>query len=145
LGARFIPASSFDAERAEADVVFHASASAAGLATAIAAAGFEATIVEASWYGEGTVAAPLGGAFHSRRLKFISSQVGHVSATRRARWSYARRMAKALDLLADDRLDLLIDAEVAFAELPGVLPRLLAPGAAGLATAIRYTVTDEGV
>ena len=33
----------------------------------------EATIVELSWYGAGTIALPLGGAFHSRRLKIVSS------------------------------------------------------------------------
>ncbi|MDR3375631.1 MAG: zinc-binding alcohol dehydrogenase, partial [Ancalomicrobiaceae bacterium] len=67
----------------EADVVFHASASAEGLATAIAAAGMEARIVELSWYGEGQVTVPLGGRFHSRRLSLIASQVGRVSASRR--------------------------------------------------------------
>jgi threonine dehydrogenase-like Zn-dependent dehydrogenase len=58
-----------DTAPADADIVFHASASAAGLKTAIAAAGFEARIIELSWYGEGEVAAPLGGAFHSRRAR----------------------------------------------------------------------------
>ncbi len=42
---------------ADADVVFHASASAGGLALAIASAGMEARVVEMSWYGEGAVAA----------------------------------------------------------------------------------------
>ena len=37
---------------AEADIVFHASATAAGLDAAITCAGFEATIVEMSWYGD---------------------------------------------------------------------------------------------
>ena len=46
---------------AEADAVFHASASAPGLALAIASAGMEGRIIEMSWYGEGAVAAPLGG------------------------------------------------------------------------------------
>ena len=36
----------------DCDLVFHASATAAGLATAIACAGEESTIVELSWYGE---------------------------------------------------------------------------------------------
>ena len=51
-----------DAAPADCDLVFHASASAAGLATALRLAGEEATIVELSWYGAGEVAAPLGGA-----------------------------------------------------------------------------------
>lgn len=120
----------------DADLVFHASASAAGLATAIGAAGFEARIVELSWYGEGSVAAPLGGAFHARRLQLISSQVGQVSPSRRARFDYARRMQAALALLADERLDALITDEIAFKDAPARLPALFA--GAGLTAVLRY-------
>lgn len=127
-----------DAAPRDADLVFHASATAAGLATAIAAAGTEARIVELSWYGEGAVPVSLGGAFHARRLQLLSSQVGLVSASRRARWDYARRAQAAMALLRDDRLDALITSEIAFRELPQRLPGLLAPGAAGLTTAICY-------
>jgi threonine dehydrogenase-like Zn-dependent dehydrogenase len=123
----------------DADVVFHASASAPGLACALACAGDEATIVEMSWYGADTVAAPLGLAFHSRRLRLISSQVGQISPAYRPRWNYRRRLEKALTLLADSRFEALITEEVAFADLPDTLPRLLAPGAPGLCTAIRYS------
>ena len=63
--------------------------------------GMEARIVELSWYGSAEVALPLGEAFHSRRLTLQSSQVGQVAAVMRPRWSYARRLAKALDLLRD--------------------------------------------
>src|SRR5829696_2260743 len=122
----------------EADVVFHTSATAAGLACALSCAGPEATVVEMSWYGDAPVGAPLGLDFHSRRLKLISSQVGQVSPSRRARWSHRRRLDKALALLADERLDALITEEIAFADLPDELPRLLAPGVSGLATAVRY-------
>lgn len=127
-----------DAAPRDADLVFHASATAAGLETAIAVAGTEARIVELSWYGEGAVPATLGGAFHARRLQLISSQVGLVSASRRARWDYARRAQAAMALLTDDRLDALITGEIAFRELPQRLPGLLAPGAAGLTAAICY-------
>lgn len=127
-----------DASPKDADVVFHTSATAAGLATAISAAAFEAKIIEMSWYGEGTVAIPLGGAFHSRRLQLISSQVGHVAPSHRGQWSHRQRLAKALELLADARLDALITGEIAFMELPRELPRVLAPGAPGLATAVHY-------
>lgn len=122
----------------DADLVFHASASAPGLATAIAAAGLEARIVEMSWYGEGAVAAPLGGAFHSRRLQLVCSQVGQVSPSRRPRWDYARRARAALDLLADDRLDALITDEIAFADAPRLLPELFSPEAGGITAALRY-------
>jgi threonine dehydrogenase-like Zn-dependent dehydrogenase len=122
----------------DADVVFHASASAAGLDTAVDCAGLEGTIVELSWYGDKPVEARLGGAFHSRRLKLVSSQVGQVSPGRRPRWSYGRRLDAALSLLDQPALDRLVAEEIAFEDAPRELPRILAPGAHGLAPVIRY-------
>lgn len=139
LGLNFAEPGALPAAAREADVVLHASATPAGLATALDCAGLEARVAELSWYGEGDVPAPLGAAFHSRRLSLVSSQVGQVSPGRRPRWPHARRLAKSLDLLCDERLDALLTEEVAFADLPAALPRLLAPGAAGLATAVRYS------
>src|SRR5262249_2525080 len=97
---------------------------------------YEATVVEMSWYGDRAVEAPLGAAFHSRRLTIRSSQVGGLSAAQRARWTTRRRLALALALLADPALDVLIDGESAFADLPTVLPRL-ASGSA-LCHRVRY-------
>src|SRR6476660_1940476 len=105
IGARF--AQPGDAP-GDCDVVFHASATSAGLATALRIAGEEAGIVELSWYGSGEVAAPFGEAFHVRRLRLLSSQVGRVAPSRRARWSPGRRLAAALSLLNDPVLDRLI-------------------------------------
>lgn len=127
-----------DAAPADADVVFHTSASATGLATAIAAAGTEATLVELSWYGDKEIAVNLGGAFHSRRLRLISSQVGQVAPSRRPRWSYRRRMEAALQLLTDARLDALVADEIAFADTPKQLPQILADNVSGLAPVIAY-------
>lgn len=122
----------------DADIVFHASATPAGLAAALAACGNEARLVEMSWYGDRAVEAPLGGAFHAKRLQIVSSQVGQVAPSRRPRWSHARRLAKALDLLADPRLDMLIGERVAFARLAGDMPRLLSPGAPGVVPLVVY-------
>ncbi|WP_204310667.1 hypothetical protein, partial [Escherichia coli] len=72
---------------ADVDVAFHASATAAGLACALACAGDEASVVELSWFGDEDPAVPLGAAFHARRLKLISSQVGQVAPSRRPRWT----------------------------------------------------------
>jgi threonine dehydrogenase-like Zn-dependent dehydrogenase len=139
FGAHFVSADTAPADApGDADVVFHTSVSAAGLNAAIDCAGMEATVVELSWYGDRDIPARLGGAFHSRRLRLQSSQVGQVAQTRRPRWSYRRRLEKALDLLADPALDALVADEIAFADAPTALPRLLAPGAAGLAPVIRY-------
>lgn len=111
---------------ADCDVVVNASASAEGLALAIAAAGVEASVVEASWYGDGAVPVPLGGAFHSRRLRIVGSQVGLVPPGRRIRWPARRRMAKALALLADDRLDVLLTGETPFSAAAEAYPAVLA-------------------
>lgn len=123
---------------ADADIVFHTSATAAGLATAIDAAGLETTIVELSWYGDAPVPAPLGGAFHSKRLRLVSSQVGQVAPSRRPRWSHRRRLEAAISLLHDPRLDALVSQEIDFHDAPEHLPKVLAPGAPGLAPVIRY-------
>jgi hypothetical protein len=115
LGCRF--ATPPDAP-ADCDVVIHASASASGLATALAAAGEEATVAEASWHGGRDPAVPLGAAFHARRLRLISSQVGRLPPARAPRWTHRRRLTAALALAADPALDALISGETAFTDLP---------------------------
>ena len=123
----------------DADVVFHTSATSAGLDAAIKCAGFEGTIVEMSWYGDKPVSVSLGGAFHSRRLRLVSSQVGAVAPSRRPRWDHRRRSEAALRLLAPPALDALVAEAIAFEDAPRELPRILAPDAKGLAPVIRYT------
>jgi len=118
-----------DAATSGADVVDHASGSPAGLQLALRVAGFEATIVEMSWYGDQIVPAPLGEAFHARRLTLKSSQVGAVAAAQRARWDSRRRLQLALSMLAEPALDALITGESAFDDLPRVMAQLAAaPG-----------------
>jgi threonine dehydrogenase-like Zn-dependent dehydrogenase len=121
-----------DAATPDADLVLHASGTAEGLATALRLAAFESTVVELSWHGARAVTLPLGEAFHARRLTLRSSQVGHVAPARRARWTPARRLALALELLGDPVLDALVTDRAPFAELPSVLARLA--GDAGAAT-----------
>lgn len=122
----------------DCDLVLHASGNAAGLASAIEAAGNEATIVELSWYGAGHTPLALGGAFHSRRLKLIASQVGQVSPSRRPRWSHRKRLAAALALLTDPALDALLARPVAFGDLPARLPGILAPQSGVLCQLVNY-------
>lgn len=122
----------------ECDLVIHASGSAAGLCSALAMAGFEATVIEMSWFGQQAVALPLGEAFHAKRLTLRSSQVGHLPPARLPRWTYRRRMELALSLLVDDRLDVLISGESDFADLPDLMPALAANGAGVMCHRIRY-------
>lgn len=122
----------------ECDLVIHASGSQGGLQQALSLAGQEATIVEMSWFGAQAVSLPLGEAFHSRRLTLRASQVGTVSPARSARRTHGERMMQALSLLEEDRLDVLIDAESAFEDLPDTMARITTrPGA--LCHRIRYS------
>lgn len=133
LGVRFaLP----DAPSADRDVVFHASATETGARTALAVAGFEATIVELSWYGDRSLSLPLGEGFHARRLTIKASQVGTVARAQRTRWDHRRRMSLALSLLADASLDALISGESDFDGLPELMPALAAGDA--LCHRIRY-------
>jgi NADPH:quinone reductase-like Zn-dependent oxidoreductase len=122
----------------ECDLVFHCSGASAGLATALRLAGFEATVVEMSWYGDRAVAVPLGENFHARRLTLLSSQVGAVAPARRARWSRERRLDLALSLLGDTMYDRLITGACAFAELPDALARLAEAPNGALCHLVRY-------
>jgi 2-desacetyl-2-hydroxyethyl bacteriochlorophyllide A dehydrogenase len=112
--------------RNDLDLVIHASGTPEGLTTALELAGFEAKIIELSWYGDRAVALPLGEAFHSRRLRLISSQVGAVAPAQRSRWDHRRRLALALDLLADSCFDGLLEPPEPFAHLPAVMAELAA-------------------
>jgi threonine dehydrogenase-like Zn-dependent dehydrogenase len=135
LGAGFAAP---EAAPTDCDLVFHASASPAGLANALRLAGEEATIVELSWYGSGDVAAPLGEAFHSRRLRLVSSQVGKVAPSHRSRWTHRQRLAAALALLADPALDALIAPAISFADLPKRLPAVFAADSNVICQLIHY-------
>ena len=98
-------------------------------------------MVELSWYGAGEVAAPLGEAFHSRRLRLVSSQVGKVAPSHRPRWTHRRRLAAALALLDDPALDVLLAPAIDFDELPARLPTLLAADGDARCPLIRYPAT----
>ena len=135
LGARYaLP----EAAAVDRDVVLHTSGTPAGLALALRIAGFEATIVEASWYGTTEVSLALGEDFHARRLTIKSSQVGAVAGAQRARWSHNRRLSLALELLRDDRLDRLITGESEFDALPAVMAQLANQPDGAICHRIRY-------
>ena len=135
LGVSFAPP---NVATPRADLVIHASATAEGLAGALDLAGFEATVVELSWYGDREVAIPLGESFHSRRLRLVSSQVGAIATAQRARWDRRRRLALALDLLADARFDVLLAPALPFAQLPEIMAKLAAQPSKVMCQVIAY-------
>ncbi|MFY0990020.1 zinc-dependent alcohol dehydrogenase [Halomonas sp. C05BenzN] len=123
------------------DLVVHASGNPEGLRLALALAGDEARVVEMSWYGDREASLPLGEAFHSRRLRLVGSQVGRLPAERTPRWDHRRRLALALELLRDPRLDALISGESDFLDLPVLMPRLAAAAGEVLCHRLRYPTT----
>jgi len=127
-----------DAAAGDCDLVFHASGAPQGLATALALAGFEADVIELSWYGDRAVTLPLGAAFHAKRLRIVSSQVGAVAAPRRSRRDRRQRLTLALELLADPVFERLISGESGFAALPETLARLARAPDGALCHIIRY-------
>ena len=120
----------------EQELIVHASASEAGLRLALSHAAFEGRIVEASWYGDREPSVPLGEAFHAKRLRLISSQVGSVALPMRGRRSHGERLAMALDLLAAPAYDALLEGPTPFEAMATAMPAILAPG--GLCHVITY-------
>jgi 2-desacetyl-2-hydroxyethyl bacteriochlorophyllide A dehydrogenase len=120
-----------DKPRGDCDAVIEASGDPACLDRAIAHAGQEATIVVASFYGERRSPISLGTEFHRRRLQLKASQVSRLPPQKTARWDSDRRFATVIGLLANPRLDTLIDPPVPFAEAAAWYARLDAdPGIA---------------
>jgi threonine dehydrogenase-like Zn-dependent dehydrogenase len=120
------------------DLVFHASASSAGLQRALDLLAPEGTVIELSWYGDQEVTVSLGGAFHSQRLGIRGSQVGALASARRVNRSLAERRALALELLRDPVFDTLLTGTSSFDELPDVLPRLADGSLPALCHTISY-------
>jgi NADPH:quinone reductase-like Zn-dependent oxidoreductase len=123
----------------EADLVVHASGTSEGLTTALGLAGFEAKLLEMSWFGNQRVTLPLGEAFHAKRLTLQSSQVSSIAGAQRARWSSRRRMELVFRLLSEPCLDALVTGESPFAELPAVLRELSEEPGNTLCHRINYT------
>jgi hypothetical protein len=92
-----------------------------------------------SWYGDTAVTAMLGGSFHSRRLRLVSSQVGKIATSHRPRWTYGRRLAAAVALLEDSRLDVLLAPAVKFRDLDQKLPKILSAQSGTLCQLIDYS------
>lgn len=108
----------------DCDLVFHTSATEAGLIRSLELLAPEGEVVELSWYGDRQVVLPLGEDFHSQRLLVRASQVGMISPARRSRYDHPERLRLALRLLADPAFDTLITGEDGFEDLPSVLPHL---------------------
>jgi 2-desacetyl-2-hydroxyethyl bacteriochlorophyllide A dehydrogenase len=92
----------------DVDLAIEVSGNAAALDAALNSVAFGGTVVVASWYGTKTVPLMLGGAFHRRRLRIVSSQVSTIDAALQPRWTHQRRLALASQLLSELELTSLI-------------------------------------
>jgi 2-desacetyl-2-hydroxyethyl bacteriochlorophyllide A dehydrogenase len=99
-----------------ADIAIEVSGAPAALQTAIDHLAVEGTVVVASWYGSKAVSLDLGGAFHRKRLRLRSSQVGRINPILAPRWDYTRRWETVRDLLAQIDPTVLISQRFAFNE-----------------------------
>jgi 2-desacetyl-2-hydroxyethyl bacteriochlorophyllide A dehydrogenase len=126
-----------DAPR-DLDLVFHASATGAGLQLSLDLLAPDATVVDLSWYGDAPVTLSLGEAFHHRRLTIRSSQVGAIAPVRRASRTTRDRLGLALNLLQDNAFDALLTGSSAFADLPDTMARIATTDGLG------HTITYEG-
>lgn len=98
------------------DLAIEASGSPNALDQALASVAFGATVVVCSWYGTKPVQLLLGGPFHRRRLRIVSSQVGTIDSALQPRWTYRRRLALALDLLPSLQLEPLVSHRIPFSD-----------------------------
>jgi 2-desacetyl-2-hydroxyethyl bacteriochlorophyllide A dehydrogenase len=135
LGVEFVDPSAAADRR---DLVFHASATAAGLQRSLELLAPEGTVIELSWYGDREVTLALGGVFHSARLSIRGSQVGTIPPARRASRTFSDRLTLALDLLRDPAFDALLSGESPFDQLPDVLADIAAGSRPALSHLITY-------
>lgn len=108
----------------DCDIVFHCSASQAGLERSLQLTGDEGVVIEMSWYANREVTIPLGEDFHARRLSIRASQVGVVARARRHRRTNADRLDLAVSLLKDPVFDAFLTGASPFIELPEVVQKL---------------------
>ena len=85
----------------QADLTYELSGSPATLDQAIAATGFDGRVIIGSWYGQKRADLNLGGRFHRSRIRLISSQVSTLAPELSGRWTKARRMEVAWQLLRE--------------------------------------------
>jgi 2-desacetyl-2-hydroxyethyl bacteriochlorophyllide A dehydrogenase len=145
MGARAIVGSAGDwagiAGERGADLVYELSGDPSALDLALAVAGHEARVVVGSWYGAKRAPIDLGGRFHRRRLRIVSSQVSHIGAELSARWDRARRREatwRALDAIDTTPL---VSHRLPFADAP----RAYALADAGDPTALQILLTGARV
>ncbi len=94
-----IPQAQATKEAGEFDLVFEVSGSPGALNLAIDLCGFDSRIVIGSWYGTKQATLNLGGHFHRRRIRLLSSQVSTIAPQLSGRWNKERRFGVAWEMI----------------------------------------------
>lgn len=84
-----------------ADLTIELSGNPAALDDALDVTGYAGDVVVGSWYGTADVTLELGGAYHRSHVRTRSSQVSRIDPDHADRWDKSRRMAYAVEQLAD--------------------------------------------
>jgi len=101
-----------------ADLVYEVSGSPKALDRAIAATAYSGRVVIGSWYGKKQASLDLGGRFHRSRIRLVSSQVSSLAPELSGRWTKARRIELAWDMLRRVRPKSLITHRLPVSEAP---------------------------
>jgi threonine dehydrogenase-like Zn-dependent dehydrogenase len=101
-------------------------------------------VVVGSWYGDKRAAVDLGGRFHRRRLRLVSSQVSHIGPALSGRWDRARRFETAWRALADVDTRPLVSHRFPFAEAAAAYALLDGGSDRVLQVLLTYPDTSKG-
>ncbi len=101
-----------------ADLTYELSGRSEGLALAIALTGDYGRVVIGSWYGRKPVELELGGRFHRAHMRLIGTQVSHLAPEWRGRWTKARRLAVAWEMIRRRQPQQLITHRIPFGRAP---------------------------
>ncbi|MEJ5330295.1 MAG: zinc-binding alcohol dehydrogenase [Desulfobaccales bacterium] len=101
-----------------ADLAFEVSGRPEALDLALECLGFHGRVVIGSWYGEQVAPLHLGGEFHRRRQRLISSQVSTIAPELSGRWHKPRLLALAWRLLPELGVGRFITHRLPFSQAP---------------------------
>lgn len=90
------------------DLTYELSGNPQGLNLAIALTGYNGRVVIGSWYGRKPVELDLGGRFHRAHMRLTGSQVSAISPEWLGRWTKARRLDVAWEMIGKHRPERLI-------------------------------------
>jgi threonine dehydrogenase-like Zn-dependent dehydrogenase len=100
--------------RQKTELSIEASGNPEALHQAIGLTAFNGRVVVGSWYGTKRVELDLGGRFHRKRIKLISSQVSTLPPELEGQWTKSRRLAFGLALLHEFPIDKITSHRIPF-------------------------------